>query len=80
VDAKIQWENGMEEEMDSLLKNQTWKLCKFPASKRALPNKWVYSLKEEDGGYIIFKARLVVKGFAQKKALILMKYFLWLLK
>jgi hypothetical protein len=40
----------MEEEMDSLLKNQTWELCKFLVGKKALPNKWVYSLKEEDGG------------------------------
>jgi hypothetical protein len=49
----------------------------LPAGKKTLPNKWVYRLKYEDGGKNIFKARLVVKGFAQKKkALILMKYFL----
>jgi len=59
----------MKEEMDSLLKNQTWELCKLPASKKALLNKWVYRLKEEDGGKKRFKARLVVKGFAQKKGI-----------
>ena len=32
-----------------------------------MQNKWVYSLKEEDGGKQRYKARLVVKGFAQKK-------------
>ena len=32
-----------------------------------LHNKWVYRLKEEDGGKKRYKARLVVKGFAQKK-------------
>ena len=57
----------MTDEMDSLLHNQTWDLCKLPASKRALQNKWVYRIKEEDGGKKRFKARLVVKGFAQKK-------------
>ena len=59
----------MREEMDSLLKNQTWDLCKFFAGKKALQNKWVYRLKEEDGGKKIFKAKLVVKGFAQRKGI-----------
>ena len=40
----------MEEEMDSLMHNQTWDLVKFPAGKTTLQNKWVYSLKEKDGG------------------------------
>ena len=69
VDAKQQWKLGMKEEMDSLLKNQTWELCKLPTSKKDLPNKWVYRLKEEDGGKKRFKSRLVVKGFAQKKGI-----------
>jgi hypothetical protein len=34
-----------------------------------LQNKWVYKLKEEDGGEKRYKARLVVKGFAQKKGI-----------
>ena len=59
----------MEEEMDSLVKNQTWDLVKLPAGKRALQNKWVYRLKEEDGYKKQYKARLVVKGFAQKKGI-----------
>ena len=70
----------MLQEMDSLLNSQIWDLCKLPANKRALQNKWVYRLKEEDGGKKIFKFKLVVKGFSQKKALILMRYFLMLLK
>ena len=59
----------MKEEMDSLVKNQTWDLVKFPAGKGALQNKWVYRLKEEDGGKKRYKAKLVVKGFAQKKGI-----------
>ena len=61
VDAKIKWESVMKDKMESLLKNHTWDLCKFLASKKALQNKWVYRLKEEDGGKKIFKVRLVVK-------------------
>jgi hypothetical protein len=59
----------MKEEMDSLVNNQTSNLVQFPARKRALQNKWVYKLKEEDGGKKSYKARLVVKGFAQKKGI-----------
>ena len=47
VDTKQKWEQGMEEEMDSLVKNQTWDLVKLPTGKRALQNKWVYKLKED---------------------------------
>ena len=54
----------MKEEMDSLLENKTWDLCNFPTGKKTLQNKWVYKLKEVEGGQKIFKAKLVVKGFA----------------
>jgi hypothetical protein len=69
VDIKKKWEQGMKEEMDSLVNNQTWDLVQLPTGKRALQNKWVYKLKEEDGGKKWYKARLVVKGFAQKKGI-----------
>ena len=59
----------MKEEIDSFLKNKTWDLCKLPAGKRVLQNKWVYNLKEEDRNNKIFKGILVVKGFAQKKGI-----------
>ena len=44
-------------------------MVKFPTEKRALQNKWVYRLKEEDGGKKRYKDRLVVNGFAQKKGI-----------
>ena len=52
VDTKMKWEKGMKEEMDSLVNNHTWDLVQLPARKRALQNKWVYKLKEEDGGVV----------------------------
>ena len=39
------------------------------AGKTTLQNKWVYSMKEEDGGRKRYKDRLLVKGFAQKKGI-----------
>ena len=59
----------MDEEMESLVRNQTWDLVDFPTGKRSLQNKWVYRLKEEEGGNKRYKDRLVVKGFAQNKCI-----------
>jgi hypothetical protein len=59
----------MKEEMDSLVNNQTWDLVQIPTKKRALQNKWVYKLKEEDGGKMRYKARLVVNEFSLKKGI-----------
>ena len=59
----------MNEEIESLVRNQTWDLVKLPAQKSALQNKWVYRLKEEDGSKKWYKARLAVKWFAQKKCI-----------
>ena len=67
VETRKKWEQAMKEEMDSLAHDQTWDLVRFPADKKTLQNKWVYKLNEEDGGRKRYKARLVVKGFAQKK-------------
>jgi hypothetical protein len=69
VETKKKWEQGMKEEMDSLVNNHTWDLVQLHVGKRALQNKWVYKLKEEYGGKKRYKARLVVKGFAQKKGI-----------
>ena len=65
VETRNKWEQGMDEEMDSLVRNQTWDLVEFPASKRALQDKWVYKLNEE-GGKKRFKDRLVVKEICRK--------------
>jgi len=50
VEIRKKWELAMEEEMDSLMHNQIWDLVKLHASKTTLQNKWVYRLKEEEGG------------------------------
>ncbi|PKI76595.1 hypothetical protein CRG98_002904 [Punica granatum] len=65
---KEHWLKAMNEEMNSLSKNHTYDLVKLPQGKRALKNKWVYRLKTENSGPR-YKARLVVKGFNQKKGL-----------
>ena len=59
----------MNDEMDSLLVNQTWELAKLPEGNKALHNKWVYRIKNEHDGSKHYKARLVVKGFQQKEGI-----------
>ena len=49
--------------MDSLLGNQTWEVTELLEGKKALHNKWVYRIKNEDYGSKCYKAKLVVKGF-----------------
>jgi len=70
----------MKEEMDYLIHNHTWGLVYFQVGKITLENKWVYRLKEEDGGKNMYKARLVLKGLHRRKVYILTKYFLMVLK
>ena len=65
----------MEEEMESLIHNQTWDLVRWLAGKTTLQNNWVYRLKEEDGWKQRYKARLAVKGFAQKKGIYFYEIF-----
>ena len=59
----------MDDEMRSLEKNDTWVLTELPVGKRALLNKWVFRIKTEPNGKRRFKARLVVKGYSQRKGI-----------
>ena len=61
----------MEEEMQYLKKNKTWKLVQLPKGKKTIGCKWVFAKKEgfpnkED---VRYKARLVAKGFAQREGI-----------
>ncbi|KAE8719078.1 hypothetical protein F3Y22_tig00109978pilonHSYRG00092 [Hibiscus syriacus] len=61
------WRISKNEEMQSLQKNQTWKLASFPKGKKKIECKWVYAKKDgfPDKNNIRYKARLVAKGYAQ---------------
>ena len=65
---KGDWKKAMEEEMNSLLENQTYDLVKLPKGRKILKNKWVFNMKN-DGKNLRHKARLVVKCFGQKKGI-----------
>ena len=59
------WIKVMQEEMNSLWKNDTYELIELPKGGKALKNKWVFELKNDDEKLLKYKARLVVKGFCQ---------------
>ena len=60
----------MQDEMKSLHENHSFELVKLPKGKRALKNRWVYRVKQEEHtSQPRYKARLIVKGFSQKKGI-----------
>ncbi|CAL8993818.1 unnamed protein product, partial [Prunus brigantina] len=61
------WKKAMEIEMEMIEKNETWELVDRPSAKPVIGVKWVYKTKLNlDGSIQKHKARLVVKGYAQK--------------
>jgi hypothetical protein len=62
------WKKAMEEEMSCIMDNKTWTLSSLPARQRAIGLKWVFKIKKDpDGNIVKYKARLVVKGYAQRQ-------------
>ena len=65
------WLMAMQEEMESLYKNETWELCDLPKGHCALTTKWIYKRKEGIPGveHARWKARLVVRGCSPKEGI-----------
>jgi hypothetical protein len=64
------WQAAMQEEIDSVKWNQTWKLADLPQDHRTITLKWVYKLKRNEAGEIVkHKARLVARGFMQQEGI-----------
>jgi hypothetical protein len=58
------WTLAMNEEYQSLVKNNTWTICSLPAGRNTIRNKWVFKIKS--GAEDRYKARLVANGFTQR--------------
>jgi len=67
-EAKVdqRWMDAMKEELAMIQKNQTWELMEKPQDRKVIGVKWVFRRKlNPDGSVNKYKARLVVKGYAQ---------------
>ena len=61
------WKAAMEEEINQIEKNNTWSLVTPLVSCKPIGFKWVFKVKKDSLGQLTkHKARLVVKGYAQR--------------
>jgi hypothetical protein len=64
IDSK--WTQAVNEEMEALLKNETWTLVPLPKEKKMVGCKMVVLHQTQtDGSIDRYKARLVAKGYTQ---------------
>lgn len=64
------WKQAMEEELESINKNEVWELVDLSKDRKPIGCKWVLKKKLKlDGTIDIYKARLVAKGFTQKEGI-----------
>ncbi|KAJ4769831.1 polyprotein [Rhynchospora pubera] len=61
------WKQAMNEEMNAIVKNDTWELATLPKDHKPISVKWVYKKKLNAQGEVErYKARLVAKAYKQK--------------
>lgn len=70
------WIEAMEEELNQIVKNQTWELVPRPKDKNVIGTKWVFRNKlNENGQKLRNKAILICKDILKMKVLTLKKRF-----
>ncbi|GAU36564.1 hypothetical protein TSUD_277700 [Trifolium subterraneum] len=66
----IFWKEAIDEEIGSIMENNTWVLSDLPPGCKPLGCKWIFKKKMKvDGTIEKFKARLVIQGFRQKEGI-----------
>ncbi|KAK3029763.1 hypothetical protein RJ639_038040 [Escallonia herrerae] len=62
------WKKAINEEIDSIMGNGTWKFVDLPSGSKPIGCKWIFKKRlRVDGSIENFKARLVAKGFSQNE-------------
>jgi hypothetical protein len=60
------WLNAVKDELDSIEKNNVWKIVTKPKNVNIISTRWVFVKKtDEHGNLVKYKARLVARGFQQ---------------
>jgi hypothetical protein len=56
----------MKAELESIEQNKTWVYADLPKDHKVIGLKWVFKVKRDPAGNVVkYKAKLVVKGYAQ---------------
>lgn len=65
-----EWMAAVNEEINSIIENDTWEAVQKPVGAKIITSKWVFSIKtDNDGQPARYKARLVARGFEQKQGI-----------
>jgi len=65
-----EWRAAMNEDLESMLRNDTWDLVELPKNKTPIGCKWLFKPKvNADGSIEKLKARLVAKGYSQQEGI-----------
>ncbi|GJZ20518.1 ribonuclease H-like domain-containing protein [Tanacetum coccineum] len=66
----VRWVEAMNNEIEALIKNNTWTLTDLPFGRKTIDNKWLYKIKYKAFGQVDkYKARVVAKGFSQREGI-----------
>ncbi|GJP58036.1 hypothetical protein CLOP_g20109, partial [Closterium sp. NIES-67] len=63
-----EWKKASDEEMGSIIENDTFDLVNLPPGRKAISSKWLFKRKTDaDGNIERYKSRLVAKGYQQQE-------------
>ena len=63
------WLKACQEEIESLNRHKTFRLCNRPPGRKIVGTKWVFKIKDPEGKNPRYKARLVAQGYSQVEGL-----------
>jgi len=64
------WVDTMVEEYNSIMTSDFWEVVPRPENRSVVGSKWIYKIKyATDGSIKKYKARFMVKGYAQKEGI-----------
>jgi len=70
------WKLAMQDEMESMRKNQVWDFVDLSHGRKIIENKWVLKVKRNiDGFNERYKARLITKDYTQREGIDYEKIF-----
>jgi len=58
------WLHAIDQELESLIKNDTWEVTRKPDNAKVLQTKWVFKQKRAESGETKYKTRLVIQRYA----------------